>query len=56
MSLGAPLVDELRNEIDTGLVGHHKAFLQTATHAQAVGAKLFEVRTRLFVETDVDLT
>ena len=55
VTTGFPLVDECRDEVDAWLVGDDKALFQLATHAQAVGAKLFEVRTRLVVETDIDL-
>ena len=50
-----PVVDEGRNEIDAGLVGHHESFFQSAAHAQAVSAKLFEVGSCLLVEAYVDL-
>ena len=56
MSAGLPVVDEGRDEIDTWFVGEDEAFLESATHTETVCAKLFEVRARLLVESDIDLS
>lgn len=50
-----PVVDEGRDEVNSRLVGYHKTFLQTATHTQAVGTELLQIRAYLFVETNVNL-
>ena len=56
MTLGTSLVDEGMNEIDAGLVSHHKALFQLSAHAQAVGAELLQIGTCLVVETHVNLS
>ena len=50
-----PVVDEGRDEVNSRLVGYHETFLQTATHTQAVGTELLQIRAYLFVETNVNL-
>ena len=55
VAAGLPVVYKCRNEVDTRLVSHHEALLQTTSHAQTVGTKLFEVRSRLLVEAHVYL-
>ena len=55
VALRAPEVDEVGDEVDTWLVGDDEALLQPSAHAQAVGAELLKVRTRLLVEAHVNL-
>ena len=55
VAAGTPVVDQGWNEVDARLVGHHKALLQTAAHAQGVGAELVQTGPGLLVKADVDL-
>ena len=56
VSAGLPLVNQSGDEIDARLVSDNKTFLQLASHAQAISAKLFQVGARLIVETYIDLS
>ena len=56
VSRSPPIVDKGRYEVDSRLVGDDKAFLETTSHAQRIGAELFEVGAHLVVETYVDLS
>ena len=49
-----PVVDEVGNEIDAGLVGYHEAGLEPASEAQGVGAKLCG-RAHFVVVTHISL-
>ena len=55
MAAGAPVVDEVGDEVDTRLVGDDEALLEAASHAEAVGAKLLEVGSCLLVKSHIDL-
>ena len=56
VSRAPPFVDEGRDEVDAGFVRDDKALLQAASHAQAIGAELFQVWPHLVVEADVGLS
>ena len=55
VSFFLPKVDEVGDEVDTWFISYDEAWFQFASHAQAVGTKLFQVGARLLVETYVYL-
>ena len=56
MAFLAPQVDEVGDEVDARLIGDHEARLQATTHAQTVGAELFQIGTGLLIEAYIDLS
>lgn len=54
-TLGAPFVDEGRDEIDSRFICYYETFFEAAAHTQAVGTELFQVRTNFLIESYIDL-
>ena len=52
---GTPVVEQGGNEVDAGLIGHHKALLHPTAAAQEVRSELIQIGAHFIVEAHIDL-